>query len=122
VDTPMAMPPMNLAIMKDQTSCASADQDDPTRKSAPTQSSVFFLPNRSVGQPPPIEPNTVPHKAAPMASPCMASLSPQSDWIVFSAPEMTTVSKPNRKPASAATRDQSTRRAFMDLVMLMDWQ
>ena len=48
------------------------------------------------------DPSTVPHNAALMASPCNAGLSPHSAWIVFSAPEITTVSKPNRNPPSAA--------------------
>ena len=33
--------------------------------------------------------------------------------MVFSAPEMTTVSKPNRKPANAAVSDQKKIRVFM---------
>src|SRR5512139_3074646 len=45
--------------------------------------------------------------------PCISGLRPQSDWIVCSAPEMTTVSKPNRKPARAEVTDQTTVRACM---------
>jgi hypothetical protein len=45
-----------------------------------------------------------------MASPCSCGLSFHSDWIVPSAPEMTTVSKPKRNPANAAVRDQKKRR------------
>src|SRR5579862_3369112 len=48
-----------------------------------------------------------------MAIPCRLSLSPQSDWIVFSAPEITTVSKPNRNPASAEVSDQKKMRPFI---------
>ena len=43
----------------------------------------------------------------------MPGLRPQSDWIVCSAPEMTTVSKPKRNPASADVMDQKKMRGFM---------
>src|SRR5271165_4170036 len=49
-----------------------------------------------------------------MAMPCMPGLSPQSVWMVFSAPEMTTVSKPKRNPASADVSDQRKTRAFIE--------
>lgn len=45
--------------------------------------------------------------------PWRAGLRPQSDWIVFSAPEITTVSKPKRNPASAETIDQTTTEPVM---------
>ena len=45
-----------------------------------------------------------------MAMPCIPGVRPHKRWIVCSAPEMTTVSKPNRKPARAAMRDQKNRR------------
>src|SRR5215471_4477711 len=48
-----------------------------------------------------------------MAIPCTPGVSPQSAWIVFSAPEMTTVSKPKRNPASAEVRDQKKIRPFI---------
>src|SRR5208282_4146933 len=48
-----------------------------------------------------------------MATPCRLLLNPQSDWMVFSTPEMTTVSKPKRNPASAEVTDQMKIRAFM---------
>ena len=114
VETPMPMPPMKRASMNDHTSFATADQSDPTRNRTPIQSSVCFRPNRSVGQPPRSEPTSVPQRAAPVARPCSSGLSSQSDWIVFSAPEMTTVSKPNRNPASADTTDQSRMREGME--------
>ena len=49
-----------------------------------------------------------------MATPCSPGLNCQRFWIVFSAPEMTTVSKPTRKPASAETIDQMTMLGFME--------
>src|SRR5579863_2241240 len=48
-----------------------------------------------------------------MAMPCSPGLSPQSVWMVFSAPEITTVSKPKRNPASAEVSDQKKMRAFI---------
>src|SRR5215472_4704994 len=48
-----------------------------------------------------------------MAIPCRPGLKPQRLWIVFSAPEMTTVSKPKRNPASAEVSDQKKIRRFI---------
>ncbi len=48
-----------------------------------------------------------------MAMPCMPALKPQSAWIFCSAPEMTTVSKPNKKPASAEVIDQKKIRLLI---------
>ena len=70
-------------------------------------------PKRSVGQPPSSEPSTVPYSAEAMAIPCIPALKPQSDWIVCSAPEMTTVSNPKRNPASAEVMDQKKTRFLM---------
>ena len=79
----------------------------------PTQSSVARRPNRSAGQPPSIEPTTVPYRAEAIATPCTSGLRFQSDWMVCSAPEMTTVSNPKRNPASAEVMDQNRMRGFM---------
>src|SRR5580700_1718418 len=48
-----------------------------------------------------------------MAMPCRLGLSAHSVWIVFSAPEITTVSKPKRNPASADVSDQKKMRPFI---------
>ena len=69
--------------------------------------SVGRRPKRSDGIEPASAPSTVPHRAAEMASPCIASLIDQTRCTACSAPEMTAVSKPNRKPASAAVMDHS---------------
>src|ERR1700686_1254172 len=45
--------------------------------------------------------------------PCRPGLRDHSVCIVFSAPEITTVSKPKRNPASADVSDQKKIRAFM---------
>src|SRR5271166_3364895 len=79
----------------------------------PIPSSVALRPTRSVGQLPSNEPRTVPYSAEAMANPCIPGLRSQSDWIVCSAPEMTTVSKPNRNPARAEVTDQNKTRPLM---------
>src|ERR1022692_4124762 len=48
----------------------------------------------------------------------MDALSPQSGWMGCSAPEMTTVSKPKRNPASADVTDQRRMRRFIQLFCL----
>src|ERR1700690_3009635 len=55
-----------------------------------------------------------------MAMPWSSGLSPHSAWIVFSAPEITTVSKPKRNPASAEVRDQKKMRAFISKMVSAD--
>jgi len=78
-------------------------------------SRVLLRPKRSVGQAPVMEPTTVPQRAEDMARPCMKLLKSHMRWMVCSAPEMTTVSNPKRKPANADVSDQarSLLREFM---------
>ena len=47
-----------------------------------------------------------------MANPCIPALRPHSFWMVCSAPEITTVSKPNKNPARAEVMDQKKMRDF----------
>ena len=54
------------------------------------------------GAPAIMDPTTVPIRLEATVNPCQKGLSDQSCWIVFSAPEMTAVSNPIRKPPSAA--------------------
>src|SRR5690606_29212583 len=79
----------------------------------PSQNKVFFLPNRSVGMPPKREPSTVPQSAmdmmkmpwkVKMESP-KNQLVPHNSLMGWLAPEITTVSNPNKKPARAAVRE-----------------
>src|SRR5689334_24434490 len=51
----------------------------------------------------------VPYSVDAIAIPCSCALNPHKVWIVCSAPEITTVSKPNRKPASAEVSDHTNR-------------
>ena len=53
---------------------------------------------------------TVPYNADAIAKPWTPALSPHSAWIFCSAPEMTTVSNPNRNPANAEVIDHRTMR------------
>ena len=71
---------------------------------------VARRPNRSVGQLPSTLPSTVPYKAEATATPCIAALKFHKDWIFCSAPEMTTVSNPNKNPARADVADHSKMR------------
>src|SRR5689334_20526863 len=56
-----------------------------------------------------------------MTSPCRPGPKPHSFWIVCSAPEMTIVSNPNRKPASAEVMAQKIMRAFSFPVLEDVW-
>ena len=51
-----------------------------------------------------IDPSTVPIKLDATVSPCNAGDKVQSDWIVFSAPDITAVSNPNKKPPKEAIK------------------
>src|ERR1043165_1491915 len=110
VETPMPMPPISRAMMNVSTFHASADPTADTMYNTPIQSSVGLRPKRSAGQPPPNAPTTVPYSAAASATPCTPALRGQMPWIACSAPEITTVSKPKRNPASAEVTDQTTSR------------
>jgi hypothetical protein len=50
--------------------------------------------------------------------PCHPALNCQSAWIFCSAPEMTTVSKPNRNPASAEVIDQKNILLFIQMAAM----
>jgi len=102
VAIPTPKPPMNRASMKKYFSGAMPEPTAETKYSTPIHRSVFLRPYRSVGQPPNKAPKTVPHSAALIHSPCMTPSRRHSDWIFCSAPEITIVSNPNKKPASAA--------------------
>ena len=68
---------------------------------------VFLRPMRFVGIPPANEPNTVPHSAIDMMkTPWNQAEVCQSSLMGALAPEITTVSKPNKNPASATVSDQ----------------
>src|SRR5690606_11206154 len=103
VEIPTPRPPINRKSMNEYTSGASAEPTADTRYSTPIQSKVFFRPKCSEGQPPTNDPITVPQRAILIASPCKLLSRSQSDWIVCSAPEITTVSNPKRNPARDAT-------------------
>src|SRR5688572_25152612 len=66
--------------------------------------STFLRPYFFAGGAAIIEPSTVPIKLEATVKPCQNDPSCHNSWIVFSAPEMTAVSKPNKKPPNAAIR------------------
>ena len=75
------------------------------RKRIPIQVNVFFLPRLLVGYAPNKAPNTVPHKAIDiMKKPWKKGLVDHNSLVGKLAPEITTVSKPNKKPDNPATR------------------
>jgi hypothetical protein len=87
-------------------SVASAEPTAEIRYKTAIQISVFFLPSLSEGMPPNKAPTTVPKRAIEMVSPCSKAESPHNIWMSLSAPEITAVSKPNKKPPNATTIDQ----------------
>jgi hypothetical protein len=92
--------------MNEYTSVASADHTADTTYNTPIHNNVGRRPNRSVGHPPTSDPTTVPYNADAIATPCIPALKSHSFWIVCSAPDITTVSNPNRNPARADVSDQ----------------
>ena len=106
VDTPTPNPPNKRVNIKVYTSLDKAEPAADKRYKIPMPINVFLRPYLDVGYAPSNAPITVPHSAALKAQPCMLPLRDHRFCICFSAPEMTTVSKPNRKPARAAVMDQ----------------
>ncbi|PLB18706.1 MAG: hypothetical protein TRG1_2378 [Flavobacteriaceae bacterium FS1-H7996/R] len=107
VDAPTPSPPMNLKNANVQGSLAKADPTADMVYSTPIHIKVFLRPILLVGIPPKKAPTTVPQSAMPITTtPWNISEEPHNSCSFFSAPEITTVSKPNRKPASAAVMDQ----------------
>ena len=102
VETPTPSPPMKRATIIDHGPAANALHTAETKIRMPTQKRVLLRPNRSLTLPPAREPSTVPHKAALTTQPCSWPERFQSRWMSCSAPLMTIVSKPKRKPPSAA--------------------
>src|SRR5882762_1272037 len=76
------------------------------RNNAPTQNKLFLRPSLSAKNPPNAAPTTVPYSAIDTASPCVMLSRFQSFWMVCSAPEITAVSSPKRKPLRATVNDQ----------------
>ena len=67
---------------------------------------LFFLPIFLVGIPRNIAPTTVPHRAIAITTePWKISVEFHKSWSFWSAPDITTVSNPKRKPARAAVND-----------------
>ena len=103
-DIPTAIPPTNLKKEKVKGSVANADPTAETKKNKPIKVKVFFRPNLFVGKAPNKAPMTVPQSAIDiMKKPWKTGPVDQSSLIGRLAPEITTVSNPNRKPDKAAT-------------------
>lgn len=107
VDAPTPSPPMNLKKANTQGSVATAEPTAETKYNTPIQKRVFLRPSLSVGMPPKMAPITVPQSAEAMTTkPWKSSPFGHKACKERSAPEITTVSKPKRKPASATVIDQ----------------
>jgi hypothetical protein len=74
-----------------------------TKYRTASATSTGFRPYRSAGRPTISEPMIVPINALETVNPHWPPLSPNTALSAFSVPEITAVSKPNRKPPSAAT-------------------
>ena len=70
--------------------------------------SVFLRPNLCAGTLVMSEPITVPIKLEATVKPCKNASSDHSCCTVFSAPDITAVSKPNKNPPSAAINEIRT--------------
>ena len=97
---------MNLKKENDKGPIARAEPIADIKYNIPINTRVLFLPNLSFGIAPKIAPITVPHSAIDTTTnPWNKSEEFQSDCKVFSAPDITSVSKPNKKPARAEIID-----------------
>ena len=83
------------------------DPSAETKYKTPIHKSVFFLPIESQGIPPNMAPITVPQRAIDMMNvPWNQGVVCHNSLMGKLAPEMTTVSKPNKNPASATVMVQ----------------
>src|SRR5690606_19961394 len=114
-EIPTPTPPMNRKIKNIPQPVARPEPSADTRYSTATMSRLILRPYLSAGTPPYRAPMTVPMRAMETVSPCSKGLEFQSTCRVCSAPEITAVSKPKRKPPRAAEMDQ--RKIFPALLM-----
>src|SRR5512147_1424411 len=101
---PTAKPPMNRKNMKENQSQASAQPIAETKNSTASAKRIPRLPKMSAGRPTTMEPMIVPISALETVKPRLASLRLKCDFSQSVVPEITAVSKPNRRPPKAATR------------------
>ena len=120
MDAPNPTPPINLKNEKEYASGAIADPNAETKNKTPIQISVFFLPILSQGIDPKTDPKTVPQRAIDIINtPWNIGDVFQSSLIGRFAPDITTVSKPNKNPANATDIDQEkTFLLFMEIIFL----
>jgi len=97
------MPPRNRQSTKISHVLVRAVAKDVTRYNKPIACSIFFRPYFSAGRPAINEPSIVPNKADETVKPCHVSDNDHNSCMDLSTPEITAVSKPKRKPPSAAT-------------------
>jgi hypothetical protein len=96
------MPPINLKVTNSNHIEEAAQPTAERRYKIAITINTFFRPYFWAGLPAMSDPITVPIKLEATVKPCQNEVSCQSDWMVFSAPEITAVSNPNKKPPNAA--------------------
>src|SRR3954470_19697650 len=107
-DAPTAIPPIKRKVINKIQKGVNAQPTADTRYRSAITVSTFFLPYCWAGAPAIKEPRTVPIKLAATVKPCQPAERFQRCWMVFSAPEITAVSKPKRKPPNAAINEIRT--------------
>ena len=98
----MATPITKRPTIRVATSGAAADTREPMMKVAPPAMLVGRRPTASAAAPPSSAPASAPSVTIPTTSPCAAAPRWNSGMMKRSAPEITPVSKPKRRPPSAA--------------------
>ncbi len=116
---PTAIPPANLKRRNTYQLNARAVPIAETRKRTAIQKTVFLRPNLSDGIPPNIAPTTVPIKAIETVRPCSNTSRPHNTCIFCSAPDITAVSRPKRKPPKG--NDSSPRKNLFRIHQLNFW-
>src|SRR5689334_9728994 len=101
-EAPTAMPPRKRKVTKRSQIEEEAQPIADKRYRIAMPVNTFFRPYRCAGAPEMIDPITVPMRLDATVNPCQKELSCQRPWMVFSAPDITAVSNPNRNPPNAA--------------------
>src|SRR5882762_3146103 len=103
-DAPTAIPPIIRNTMNRSQADTDAQPTAATMKNTAMTCKTFLRPYFLAGAPAIMEPRIVPSKLEATVNPCQKELRDQILSRIFSAPEITTVSKPNKKPPKAAIR------------------
>ena len=100
---PIASPPTNRKTNSDVPIPGQPQPNAETKYSTASHIRDGLRPSHSAGFPATSEPTIVPISALATVNPSSTGVRPKRSTSISVVPEITTVSKPNRKPASAAT-------------------